>query len=54
MEPKPITLDQLINVLQEFSKMGYGDKIVTANMEYTVWGASIDNRFDIVDFDCQI
>lgn len=51
---EPITLDELIIQLQEISAKGYGDRTVTANMEYTVWGVSIDTRFDLVDFDCYI
>jgi hypothetical protein len=54
MEKEPITLDELIIQLVELSRKGYGDRPVTANMEYTVWGASIDTRFDFVDFDCYL
>lgn len=53
MEPITIfTLDKLITRLQELSKDGYGDYKVTANMEYNVFDVSVDEKHNVIDFDC--
>lgn len=49
-----MTVDELKEILEDFSIQGCGIKEVTANMEYIVYGAGYNESNDTIDLDCHI